>query len=242
MKRFQTFRTICIYNTVKIEEIFIYSSLCIMSMSLYLEFFVVIFITYLFIKMEKPKIRYLFLGYAFFFLALILQFPLRVAEYYLKSNYDFAFLSIVSIPILSIIVSELTKYFSLKTFLKTKSHRNGILFGIAWVSLESISFVSAFFYLWLFQILNISFMPMLFSGTQFAFINFIFFFVVNLGVTVLIIMAIIKRRTFYLIHGILLSILVYLGLSLLVGVESFVFSLLSFMYCSYLIFKYRWFK
>lgn len=204
-----------------------------------LEIAIVIFITVLFIKFKNPKIRYLFFGYIGFMVALVLQFPFRYLEILLKENFGYLFIPALTMPFLAIIISELTKYFSLKTFMKTKSYKNGILFGIGWVSLESITNFSIIIYSYLFTLLSLNIEPMIFAGNSLNFINFVFFFVFNLSVSVLIIISIIKRNYFFLIYGIGYSLLVYLGLSTLSGIESLSFSVAVFAYSLYLIFKYN---
>ena len=89
-----------------------------------------IFITLLFVKIfydaEHPKIRYLFYGYLFFFIALTIQLPFRYLELTLKEMFEFTLMSQVVIAPFLLIATEVTKYFSMKKFIRTRNFKNAI--------------------------------------------------------------------------------------------------------------------
>jgi hypothetical protein len=203
-----------------------------------MEFFVAFLLSYLFYSREKPKLKFILYGYLFFLLALFLQFPFRLLQYYLLPYLSNYFLPLI-IPILTIIISELTKYFSLKRFMKTKSYKNGIFFGIGWVSLESISIISSTFYFLLFSAFAIQISSSGYFGPNLSFFNFVYFFTVNLAITVLVIVSLIKKNYYFLIYAILFSILIFLGFELLGTFELLFFALITFFIAFILIFKYR---
>lgn len=202
------------------------------------EILTVLLITLLFIYHRRPKIQYLFYGYLFFIAAILLQFPFRFLEVYFRGNISFL-PYIPYLPVLAIIVSELTKYFSLKRFMKTRSFKNGILFVIGWVSLESFSFFTVFVYGIFFSFFSININPTLFAGSTYSFLNFLFFFILNLSISVLIVFSIIKKNIFYLIYAIIYSIFVSVALISVSGFQFFVFVIIAFLYSLYIIFRYR---
>ncbi|MCA9496238.1 MAG: YhfC family intramembrane metalloprotease [Nanoarchaeota archaeon] len=204
-----------------------------------IEIGIALIITFYFIKRENPKIKFLYLGYIFFILAMILQLPFRYLELELSQTIAENLGPTIILSVLTIIVSELTKYFSLKKFLKTKSYKNGILFGIGWSSIESINFFTANFYYYIFTILNFELHISPFLGENLSIISFIFLFVFNLSLTVLIIIAIIKKKIIYVVYSIWLSlIMIYLPIFFNGYVKTGIYITL-FLYAIYLIFKYR---
>lgn len=211
-----------------------------MNMLNYLfEILFALLITLLFVKQEKPKIYFLFLGYAFVLLSLFLQLPLKFLELELTSFFSSLALSSMFFGILAIIISELTKYFSLKRFMKTKSYKNGILFGIGWSTIESINYFSILFYSWIFSLFSLTFNATSFVDDKLPLLNFLFFFTVNLGITVLVIISIIRKKRLYLIYAITLSTVIFIGLLYLNGTAKTIFSLFFFSYSLFLLFKYR---
>lgn len=204
-----------------------------------IEIGIALLITFYFIKKENPKIKFLYLGYAFFILAMILQLPFRYLELELSSLIKENLGPTIILSILTIVVSELTKYFSLKKFLKTKSYKNGILFGIGWSSIESINFITANFYYYIFTMLNLELNISPFLGENLPIISFIFLFVFNLSLTVLIIISIIKKRFIYVMYSIWLSlIMIYLPIFFEGYIKTGIYVAL-FIYALIIIFKYR---
>lgn len=159
-----------------------------------IEILIAAIITYFFIKKEKPKLKFLFLGYAFFFISLLLQLPFRYLETIFSTMLETVLFSTLTIIIITTIVSELTKYFSLKRFLTTKKYKNAILFGIGWSSLESINFFTSSFYRLIFSYVPIEFDYSSIISADLSFFNFIFLFVVNLAITIFVIFSIIKKK------------------------------------------------
>lgn len=197
-------------------------------MSALLEFGIALIITMIFIRIKKPKLKFLFFGYLFFLVSLVFQLPFRILEVLINNGF-FGLLNLALIPILSILVSELTKYFSLKNFLNTKNYRNGMLFVIGWVTFESITAVSIFFYSALFYTLNMSFDANFFASQELFLLSFLFFFIVNLAASSFIVKSIIEKNYFYLILGIFFSICIYLGLIGFSGIERLFFMIVSFI-------------
>ncbi len=208
------------------------------SFEVLLKLIFILIIAYYFQKKTKAKIRFFILGILFFILSLILQLPFKFVEYYLKG----ASISIISIaPVLfalfAIITSELTKYFSLRKYLKTKSPRNGILFGLGWVGFESISYFSYIFYFYILNIFSINFRPENLISASLPFWDFIFLFIVNSAITILIIFSVIKKKLIFLFYGIYLSLGIYLVLYYIQS--SLIFEILFLLYSLFLIFRYN---
>ncbi len=204
------------------------------------EFIIALLITFIFYKNEKPKLKFLVLGCLFFFVSLFLQIPVKFAQYYLNTVIDnVSIIPQILLLLIGIIVAEITKYISLKKFMKTSSFKNGIFFGIGWTTLESISIFSLWFYTSLFSILSIDFRPEYFITPDIPFLSFIFFFGVNLGLTVLIILSIIRKKPLFVIYAILLELVLLIGLITTTGVTKIILS--TFFYALFLcfIFYYR---
>jgi len=195
-----------------------------------------------FIKREHPKMLFLLWGFLFFFLSLLLQLPFRIAEFYVTDLLPSSLIPALVSGILTVIISETTKFFSLKRFMKTKSYKNGILFGLGWISLESITAVSALFYSSIFTWLGISFNPYHLLPGSYGLFTFVYLFLINAAVTVYVIIGVIKKRYAYLGVAILYAATVYLGLQFLNGFEEAAFVVLSLLYALYVIFKYRTLK
>lgn len=203
------------------------------------EIIIALFITTYFIKKENPKVHFLFLGYFFFTLSLILQIPFKILELKLGDYLGGSLIpSIIMAPLL-ISIAEITKYFSMKRYLKTKSKKNGILFGIGWTTLESINYYTIAFFTFVLGALSFQFDYSFFLSPDYSLLNFIFFFIVNVAVTVLVIMSVIRKKKFYLIYSIILSLVVFYGIFFLSGDEKNIFSLAAVLFSLYLIFRYR---
>jgi len=205
-----------------------------------IELIVALGITVYFIQKEKPNLRYLFYGYFFFLITLLMQIPFKITEIFLKehmkqeSNLPFI---IISVGI--IIMTEISKYFSLKSFVNTKSIKNGILFGIGWATIESIQYFSIIIFSFIFSYFSINFNYNLLLSNQNDLINFFYFFIFNLSITVLVIFSVIKKKLIYLIQAILYSILVLFALRYTTQILNFIFQILFLLYSTFIIFKYK---
>lgn len=206
-----------------------------------LEFIFTLIITYFFIKSEKPKLKFLFYGYIFFIFTLFLRIPFKFLEILLLNYYNSNYLPLFIVISSSIIITEIAKYLSLKKFLKTKSFKNGILFGIGWTTLESISIVSLNFFNFIFNFFNINYTISTFFGNL-NFLEFGFIFIFNLAVTVLIVISIIKKNTIYLFYSILISLIVYFTIRNLNGINFWIFVSFTSIYSLYILFKYKHLK
>lgn len=205
----------------------------------FIQILIVCILTYYFVKKNKPNIKFLFLGIGFFFLTLIFQIPLRFIEINLLKYFNSSLvIPTIILIFLSTLISESTKYFSLNKYLKTKSYKNAILFVIGWISLESINIFSIYFYSIFFGFFGIEFDVNLFLQ-NYNLLNFVFFFILNLALSVFIILAVIKKKHFYFIFSVLLGFLVSLSLINLNGIEKYFFMFLVFIYSLYVIFKYN---
>ncbi len=205
------------------------------------EIFFLLLITYLFVHYRKPQIRFLFYGYFFFILVLLIQIPIKIAESFLLKFIDISILPLIILNLLSITIFELTKYFSMKKFVKSRSFKNEILFGIGWVSLESLNIFTTIFYSLAFTILGVQLkFANLVAGHDI--LNFLFFLLFNLAVTVLIIISIIKKKVRYLIISILLSYLTFFSMLYLEGITKNIFMLITISYSSFLVYGYKYIK
>lgn len=205
------------------------------------QIFFLLLITYLFVHFKKPKIRFLFYGYFFFILILLIQIPIKVAENFLLKYINFTSLPIILLNILSITLFELTKYFSLKRFVKSKSFKNEILFGIGWVSLESLSIFTTLFYSLAFTLLGVHLKYTNLTAGQNS-INFLFFLLFNLAITILIIISIIKKKIKYLIISISLSYLTFFAIIYLTGLYKYLFFIITIIYSTFIIYGYKYLR
>ena len=195
-------------------------------------------VTLLFFEYKRPKLRFLFYGYIFYLVSLVLQIPLRFVEIFIDLNFGDIFLvSFVFVNIGVIVLSEVLKYFSLRRFLKTKSYKNGIFFGIGWTSIESLRFISERFFNEVFGFFGYNYSVSYFFN--YDLMGFVFFFVFNLAICVFIVISIIKRDKFYLFYAILVSVLVYFSLMRLSGVGFYLITGLAFLYSLYVIFRFQ---
>ena len=206
----------------------------------FVEIIIALIITLLFIKFKKPKLTFLFLGYFFVLVTIVLQIPFKYLKIKILEIFPINFeIPILIITILTIIITELVKYFSLKKFLKTRSFKNAILFGIGWVSLQSINLFYIIIYGVIFSFIpiNFNFTPLL--NENLALLSFIFFFIINLSITVLVILSIIKKNWHYLFFAIIYHTLVIILIEHISSYERYVFMILMFIYSLYIIFKYN---
>ncbi len=225
---------------MKTHKMFIYLFVLFFFMNYIFEIIIALIITILFIKIKKPKMKFLFLGYFFLLVSLLLQIPFKYLKIIVMENFTTtSAIPIFILTIITIIISEFTKYFSLKKFLKTKNYKNAILFGIGWVSLESINFFSILVYNFVFSYFSINFNYIPFLNNNFGILNFLFFFIINLSITVLVIISIIKKNPYYLIFGILYSILIVIILKNVISYEKYISMIGIFIYSLYIIFKYN---
>ena len=205
-----------------------------------LEIILVIFFAYYFYTKEKPKIKFFILGIVFSLLSLLLQLPLRMAEVELSEFLISDTLPFLLIAIGAPIISELTKYFSLKKYLKTRSQKNGIFFGIGWVGIESISFFSLWIYSKVFSFFNLMYQPSALVSSTLPLWSFTFIFIINLAITVLVVFSITKKKWQYLLYAILYSSIIYIVLH--ETTNKIFFQTIFFLYSLFIIFRYRLFK
>jgi len=204
------------------------------------EIIVVAVITAIFISKKKPKIIYLIYGYLFFFFITLIQIPIKYLELLIINSTN---TNVILIPqIISIIFfssfTEISKYLTLKKFLHIKKINNAILFGIGWVSLKSINTFTIIFMNYIFIQLNFTFNYNYFLK-EYTFINFIFFFIFNIYLTILIIKAILKNNKKYFYFAIILNILISILLIILEKTNKLILITIVSSYSLYAIFKYK---
>ncbi len=205
-----------------------------------LEAILVVFFAYYFYTKEKPKIKFILLGALFSLLSILLQLPLRIAEIEIEQYFLSDTLPLLLIAFGVPIITELTKYFSLKRYLKTRSQKNGIFFGIGWVGIESISYISLVLYTTVFSYLSLTYQPQNLVESTLPLWSFIFLFIINLSITVLVVFSVTKKKFYYVIYAILYSAIVYLVL--LEVQQKFLFQCAFIIYSLFIIFRYRLFK
>ena len=208
-------------------------------MSYTLEILFAILITYLFINHKKPKLRYLLYGYLGISISILLQLPFKYTQSIISEQINNALIPVTILTIVTITISEITKYIFLKKVLKTKIFKNGILFGIGWSTIESINIFTITLFSIIFSILGNSFNYSFLLTQNVPFINFIFFFITNIAITSIVIFSVIKKKKIHLFFAILLSITISIGLQHLQGVNKALFSIIILSYCIYLIFNYN---
>jgi len=208
-------------------------------MEFFFEIFFVILVIGLFYYYLKPKLRYFFYGAIFFFVGLILQLPLRYFYIILERVVEiFSFTHIIYV-FLSIVIFEVTKYLSLKKFIRTRSFKNALFFGIGWVSFASINLFTILFFQYIFNFLALDFDYSYLLNPNYSFLYFGFIFVLNLAVTVYVILAIVKRNLIYLFYAIMYSWIVNYGLMILSGKDKFWFALVIFLVSLFVIFYHH---
>jgi hypothetical protein len=147
----------------------------------------------------------MFFAFFFFFISLLVQFPFVLLHQYLKDFLSTGFFSVAFLIITQNILSESIKYYSLKRKLKTRSIKNALLFGLTWVCLESLSFISLYVFSFFAQFFSLS-LSLPFS-TIIPFWSFIVLFAANSVITTYIIVAIVKRKKQYFYFGLLYTLL-----------------------------------
>ena len=115
-------------------------------------------------------------------------------------------------------------------------------FGMGWISIESINFFSATFFSLIFSFIGIQFDYSLLLNPNYSYFNFLFFFIINLAITIFVIKSIISKKIYYLFYAIAFSIIVYYGLLLMEGFDKYMFSLASLLFSTIVIFYYKIFK
>lgn len=182
------------------------------------EILIAVIITIYYILNQRPKLRYLIYGYFFFLITLIFQIPFQLIQIYIKQFLPKdSTIPIIVISVIVMLITIISKYYSLKSFVNTSSTKDGVLFGIGWATFESIQYFSATFFSITFTYLAINFDYNILLSQQNQYVNFLFFFVFNLSITVLIIFSIVKNRKWHLIHAIAYSCLVFYVVTYLEG-------------------------
>ena len=208
----------------------------------FFEIFLALYIIVLYYLKLKPKVRYLFYGFFFFFVSLILQFPIR----YILVGLDkiliiFNLTELLFIP-LSIVVVEVTKYFSLKKFIKTRSLNFGLFFTVGWVSLASINYFTIIFFNFVLGFLSLSFDFSYLLNPNYNFFYFAYYFILNLAVSVFVISAIVYKNIYYLILGILFSLVSAIGILYFDSYFKFIFIFIMFIISVYILFNSKFKK
>ncbi len=201
-----------------------------MNLEYFLQIIIALAIIFYFIKKYKTKNIFIFYAILFYILSLILQIPIKYLELMFLNDNFLNTIPIFFTIIISIIISELIKYFSLKKNLKTKSYKNGILFLLVWISLESINIFSILFYKYFFSIFSISFNYTYLINPNLNLINFIYFYIINIGISIMVLYSIIKKQKIYLFSAIFYSSFIYLSLYFFTGLEKLIIILLSFCF------------
>jgi len=73
-------------------------------------------------------------------------------------------------------------------------------------------------------------------------LNFIFFYIFNLALSVLVIISVIKRKTIYLFYAISLSVLIGISMVSFVNLNKILIMSFMFLYSIFIIFKYNQLK
>jgi hypothetical protein len=202
----------------------------------FFQIFFALVIIFLYFYHLSPKIRYVFYGFFFFFVALLMQPPLRYFLTILDRLLDFIDLPVFVFSGLSIVIVEVTKYFSLKKFIKTKNFHNALFFGIGWISLASINFFIIYFFDSIFSLLNINFDYSYLLNPEYGVFYFIYYYILNLAVSVYIVLAIVLKDYIYLFNGISFSLIANIVLLYLDGFLSYLFMCGIFVLSIYIIF------
>jgi hypothetical protein len=203
---------------------------------LIIKILIVLLLAYFYYRIEKPKYYFFFFGVLFFLLALLLQLPFKLLEYqFMQIPYVFFQVSSLFIGIFGILITEATKYISLKKYMKTRKLKNGIFFGIGWVGFESISFLSIIIYSKLFAFFSLSFNSGLLVSSSLPLWSFLFFLIINSTITMFVIAAVIKRKNIYFAYAVLFSIIVYVTLYFSGG--SLLAEIIFLAYSSYTLFN-----
>ena len=174
------------------------------------ESLIIGFFTLNFIRREKPNITFLCLGFLFSIVAFVFKIPLLLALNYLSLDPSLTSMIISAglFAIISAVISEITRYLSLKRFLTTRSYKNGVLFGIGWATFDVVVFfqnmVLNFF------ILQFSFLSeMTLETLSFSLLDFSLLFTTTLVQSVFIIFAIINKKKRFIIYSIVYALMVF---------------------------------
>jgi hypothetical protein len=204
--------------------------------SYFFQIFFTILIIFLYFYHLRPKMKYVFYGFFFFFVALLMQPALKYFLTILDSLLDFIYLPIFVFSGFSIVIVEVTKYFTLKKFIKTRNFHNALFFGIGWISLASINFFVIYFFDFIFSLFNFYFDYTYLLNPEYGVIFFIYYYMLNLAVTVYVVLAIVLKDLMYLFNGVIFSLFANLGVMYLSGVMSYLFMLGTFVLSIYIIF------
>ncbi len=218
---------------------FIYFIIIFIFMFWIIEILIALIITYFFIVRERPKVRFLLYGYLFFVLASVLRLPVEFLKSYFSDFFSTNLIPLFILSISIIIILEIAKYLSLKRFLKTKSYKNGILFGIGFATFESINFFKVLVITYVFSFLSLNLDTSITLGPNLEILSFLFFFILNVATTVLIIISIIKKNLWYLFYAIILMIVSLFGFNFLNESYKLFAQMVVIFYCLFVIFHYR---
>lgn len=197
----------------------------------------ILLITYLYIHFKKPKIRYLFFGYLTYIFVLIITFPLKYFEYILFQDLSISLLTPLLVGAITIIIIEISKYFTLKRFLYIKNIESAILFSIGWVSIDSLVFLHKYIYNKIIQFLPLELTLDFINKSQFYNLPFFYIFLINLSLTILIVISVIKKKKFFLFLAIFLSLLIYFYLNYFLQEQNLYFNLFLFLISGFILFK-----
>jgi hypothetical protein len=208
-----------------------------------IELILAILITYLFVYKTGARLKFLFLGYFFFCLALVMQLPLKILLEWTKEHFPtHALLPILLITTVSIGITQVTKYFSLKRFLKTKSYKNGILFGLGWATIESIDILKIFILNTVVSTIHLTLSNSIFVDPQYSLLEFAYFFIVNVSLTSLIIFAIITKKSYFLYFTIMYALFVHIGLPFISNPTQNLLIVVTFLFSLFIIFWHKQFE
>jgi hypothetical protein len=208
--------------------------------TVFVEIAIALLFIFFFITSTKPKVFYLFLGFFFFLVNVVIQMPFK----YVYAAIEPYFAEASTIPLLiiaavTIIISILTKYFSLKRFLKTKSYRNGILFGMGWATFESISLFTIIFFEWIFSVTQISFDYSYALAQNMPILSFIFMFITGIATTVFIVIGIIREKGIYLVMAMLFQAFIVIGINYLTIFTTEFLMIVTFIVSLFVIFSFK---
>jgi hypothetical protein len=209
-----------------------------------IEIILILIFVYYFIKKEKPKKRFFIYGFLISIIVFIFKLPINFLIYYIQNQIEIQNTSIpiLLIMIFSIIITEIARYLSLKRYFKSKSYKNGILFGIGWATFSSLLFLHSVVIdflksINLFQNNNLGSMFVIIEPISMSIIPFIFLFLLNIAQSTLIIISIIKKNIFYIIYSILLGI--FCNLIFLNNNNNLIVELIIILIIFFIVFHYR---
>lgn len=205
-----------------------------------LQVSIVSVIIFFFLKHYNKTHKYLLLGIGFFFLSLLLQLPFHYLQVLILNFLSSPnLIPSIILSSLAIIVGEFTKYFSLKKFLPTKSNNRGKAFVVGWVSFESLNFLTLWFYTSIFTLFqtSFSFKPYILEQ-QLPLLNFTFFLLINLAISMIVLKAVLKKKIGYLLIAILLATIIPILLTLSSGVSFYILVGVILLYSLSLIYRF----